>query len=361
MEHPRAEVLVASTWDCNLRCAYCFVDRQGLTSALPPMSPALAMRLVDALHHGLEHVDSICIHPYGGEPLTNLPALEALVSRARHYPPGRFTFAITTNGTCLSDEALELLEAGRFAVVLSVDGPAHIHDQCRRSAAGEPTHALVVRALETLRSRTHCTVRGSSVVRRGWRLRDAEAYLRSLPIDCIKAQPIRAAEGSPFALTETDYAAYHQDLRQLGQQVMADIEADRAPHDDRFNARVLRLLTGEPCASFCGAGVTGFGIGPTGDVLPCVLLPPEGNLLGHIDADPSDWVEAGRQWAVSRPLRDECRECADLDLCGGGCPALMPVCGEDECRLSGWACEVARSIHQRFRDDPTKLLVLGGA
>jgi hypothetical protein len=39
----------------------------------------------------------------------------------------------------------------------------------------------------------------------------------------------------------------------------------------------------------------------------------------------------------------------------------MPVCGEDECRLSGWACEVARSIHQRFRDDPTKLLVLGGA
>ena len=355
-----AEVLVATTWRCNLRCAYCFVEQTRLSAGGERMSPRLAARVVDALDEGLAEVESICLHLYGGEPLTNLPALEALLDRADEKAPGRFTFAITTNGTCGSPRAVELLGRGRFHVVLSVDGPPEVHDVCRRTAGGAPTHARILRFLGELRARTECEVRVSAVVRPGWRLADAVAYLETLPADLLKAQAVRGPEGSAWALSPAEKETYLADLELLGRKVTAAVEAGRMPKDDRFSRRVLQLLAGIEREAFCAAGDTTFGVTPAGDVLPCVLMDGDGCRLGHVADEPAAWREAGRRWRRSRPLRPECESCAARPLCGGGCPALMPVCGADECDLVRKNCEIASGIYERFRSTPADLLVLAG-
>lgn len=355
-----AEVLVATTWRCNLRCSYCFVEQTRLSASGQRMPPELAVRVVDALDEGLAEVDSICLHLYGGEPLTNLPALEALLDRAAEKAPGRFTFAITTNGTCGSPRAIDLLGRGRFQVVLSIDGPPEVHDECRRTAEGVPTHARIVRFLGELRARTECPVRVSAVVRSGWRLADAVAYLETLPADLLKAQAVRGPQGSPWNLTPEEREVYFADLELLGRKVEADVEAGRMPKDDRFTRRVLQLLAGIERDAFCAAGDTTFGITPAGDVLPCVLMDGEGSRLGHIGDNPAAWRQAGRRWRRSRPVRTECENCVARSLCGGGCPALMPVCGADECDLVRKNCEVATAIYERFRSTPADLLVLAG-
>ncbi len=324
------------------------------------MSPDLAARVIDALDDGLPDVGSICVHLYGGEPLTNLPAIEAMVERSRQKAPGRFTFAITTSGTCSSPAAIDLLARGEFQVVLSIDGPAEVHDQCRRTWGGAPSHALVLRFLEALRSRTDCWVRGSSVVRSGWRLSQAVAYLRSLPVDAIKAQAVRGPEGAPYLLSEEEKQAYLHDLEAVGRQVIEELAAGREPLDDRFASRVLQLLMGVRRSAFCAAGLTTFGITPAGDVLPCVLLEPDGCLLGHVNGDATLWRQAGQRWREARPRRPECEACAALPLCGGGCPALMSVCGADECDLVRKHCEVATTIYEHFRSAPEALLALAG-
>jgi uncharacterized protein len=356
----RAEVLVATTWQCNLRCSYCFIRQCSLSQGNRNMSPALATRVVDALDEGLSHVESICIHFYGGEPLANLSAMEAMLKRAHERNPERFSFAITTNGTYLSRAIIDLLQAGNFQVVLSIDGPAEIHDECRRTAEGAPTHARVMHFLETLRSRTTCRVRASAVVRSGWRLSQATDYLRGLPVDVIKAQAVRGPGGTPYTLTESEKQSYLEDLESVGRQVIAELEAGREPKDDRFSNRVLQLLTGDRRQAFCGAGYTNFGITPSGDVVPCVLLEPEGCLLGHVDDAPEVWVNAGYRWRESRPLRPECKACPSFHLCGGGCPAMMPVCGADECDITRKNCEVAVNIYEHFRSNPEALLALVG-
>jgi uncharacterized protein len=353
-------VLVATTWRCNLRCAYCFVAENRLGAGGERMSPELAERVVDALDEGLPEVASICLHLYGGEPLTNLPAVEALVRRAEEGRPGRFSFAVTTNGTQASDRVFELLDRGRFHVILSLDGPAAVHDACRRTAGGRPTHERVRSFLDELRTRTRCSVRGSSVVRSGWRLAQAIAYLGALPVDAIKAQAVRGAPGSPWSLTEEEKELYLEDLDALGREVAADVEAGRAPLDDRFNHRVLQLLAGIERESFCAAGETTFGVTPTGEVLPCVLLDSEERRLGHIEDDAAAWRHAGRLWRAARPPRSECASCAARTLCGGGCPAILPVCGADECDLVRKSCAVATGIYDRFRARPERLLVLAG-
>ena len=358
--HYLAEVLIATTWECNLRCAYCFVRRNELSADSQRMSPDLAVQVVDALDAGLAHVEAICLHLYGGEPLTNLPALEALVKRAGEKRPGRFRFAITTNGAGASPAALDLLEAGHFQIVLSIDGPAVIHDECRRTIGGAPTHASVMHFLQDVRSKTHCWVRGSSVVRSGWRLAQADAYLRTLPVNAIKAQAVRLPAGAPYTLSEAEKQAYLDDLEAAGRQVIAELEAGRPPLDDRFSSRVLQLLKGTERRSFCGAGDTAFGITPDGTVLPCVLIDPATARLGHIADEPTVWLEAGRRWLANRRTGARCKKCPALPLCGGGCPAMMPVCGDDECDLVRKNCEVAVAIYEHFRANPIALLPLAG-
>lgn len=361
VDWPRAEVLVATTWECNLRCSYCFVKQRTAKRNGVRMSPATARRLIDVLDSGLTQVESICVHLYGGEPLTNLPALRALVEAAAEKP-GRFTFAITTNGTLVSDEILEFLDRGRFQVILSLDGPAEVHDACRRTFNGSPTHDRVLAFLHSLRRSTRCWVRGSAVVRRGWRLNEAGSYLRSLPLDAIKAQAVRVADTIPLALSKAEKICYFEDLEEVGRTVIQELEDNVKPLDDRFSNRVLQILKGSRRESFCGAGSTTFGFMPDGTVTPCVLLDTQEQSLGHIDNSPDSWVEAGRNWRMQRINKrpDDCRSCSVLALCGGGCPAIMPVCGVDECEITRKNCEIAQNIYQHFADRPEKLLLLAG-
>lgn len=357
---PNGEVLVATTWECNLRCAYCFVKEQTQAAGARHMSAQTARRVIDALDEGLPHVESICVHLYGGEPLTNVPAMGALVEQARRKAAGRFNFAITTNGSICSDELLELLDRGRFQVILSIDGPAEVHDACRRTAGGRPTHARVLEFLRAVRARTRCRVRGSAVVRSGWSLAEAERYLRSLPVHSIKAQAVRVPRDDPFALSAPERERYFADLEGVADQVIGELEAGRAPRDDRFSNRVLQLLAGRSRERFCGAGETTFGFTPEGTVLPCVLLDDPAHRLGHVAEPPARWVAAGARWRAAGGRRAECATCADAPLCGGGCPAIVPVCGADECEMVHHNCAMARRILAHFRDRPEDLLPLAG-
>ncbi|MCU7917436.1 MAG: radical SAM protein [Candidatus Thiodiazotropha sp. (ex Dulcina madagascariensis)] len=357
----RAEVLVATTWDCNLRCSYCFVQDHTFVGANQRMTPVTAKQVIDALDKGLIDAETISVHLYGGEPLTNLPAVRAMVERSLAMPAGRFSFAVTTNGTVDTDEVIELLGKARFEVILSIDGPQEIHDQCRRTAGGVPTHERVLRFLHKLRERTDCWIRGSSVVRHGWGLGEAETYLRTLPVDVVKAQAVRVADASSFALQPAEKEAYLADLTAVGKQVIADLEAGRQPLDDRYSARVLQLLKGESRERFCGAGDSIFGITPDGAIRPCILLQEEpGSSLGHVSESAAIWREAGKRWREAHGPREACSHCEALPLCGGGCPAMLSVCGSDECDLIRHNCRVARTIYNQFRERPTALLPLAG-
>jgi len=358
----RSEVLVANTWSCNLRCSYCFVQKNEIAKEELHMTPGMAVRVIDALDEGLgDKVGTIAVHLYGGEPFTHLPSVRAMVDRGLQKKPGRIAFTVTTNGTVLNDEVIELLDRGKFGIVLSIDGPAEIHDRCRRKTNGAATHADVIRFLETVRAKTSCLITGSSVIRSGWSLRQATEYLRTLPIHSIKAQAVRAPKGAPFGMTSEERQQYMDDLEYIGHCVIRELEEGKYPMDNRYATRVLQLLRGSGRTSFCEAGETTFGITPEGKVLPCILLDDDHYYLGHIDENPRVWVEAGMNWR-GKPLRADCNSCQHLQLCGGGCPAMYSVCAEDECQLVSKNCEVAHMIYDHFVENerPEDLLGLAG-
>lgn len=356
------EVLVNAAHSCNLACEYCFVGRgrfQYSQANGRSLEPRLAEKLIEVLPRALPDVDQYCIHFYGGEPLLNVNALRAAVEAAERSSH-RFRFAVTTNGTVFEPEVFALLRRAGFGVILSIDGPPSVHDELRRTADGRPTHALVLKFLKRLK-REGIFVRGSSVVRRGWPLGRALAYLDSLPVDLMKAQVVRLPNENPLSLTAAERTRYVADLKALAGTVIDGIRRGDCPKDDRFNTRVLQVLSGTTRTAFCGAGRSVFGLAADGTVLPCALLAGFDTAdLGPID-EPDLWVQRGRDWSLGHGPRDECRECWALPLCGGGCPAMLSVCGDGECDLIRATCEAALGIYGAFVNRPADLMVLAAA
>jgi uncharacterized protein len=353
------EILVNATQKCNLKCSYCFVDkgRFSYTSQrCESLSPQTARQLIEELPRRLPWAKHFCIHFYGGEPLLNLKAIDEAIDAAS-LKEGAFSFAITTNGTVATKKAMTTLKRGNFNVVLSIDGPDYIHNACRKTKHGEPTHARVLEFLHKAKSEG-LHVRGSSVVRKGWTLKEACAYLDTLQVDAVKAQAVRLARQNPLSLDDSERADYFGHLKQIGQETIESIQNNKVPKDDRFNHRILQLLCKVSRDSFCGAGTRTFGMSSDGTMLPCVLLAGKEEVaLGNIN-DNGEWAKKGINWANMHKPRQECQECWALPLCGGGCPAMLSVCGEDECELVRMNCEVALQIYATFLDHPQDLLVL---
>ncbi len=118
---------------CNLRCRMCDVGtgedgsnfHTHMTSTNPPVMPvALAERIVDQV---ARHYPSARL----GFAFTEPTAWRPLVDVVRSASARGVRSAVTTNGLLLPKLAVPLAAAGLDELVVSIDGPAEIHDAIR--------------------------------------------------------------------------------------------------------------------------------------------------------------------------------------------------------------------------------------
>lgn len=146
---------------CNLSCSYCYVYEladQTWRSRPRTMSDGLvsvaAWRIAEhAEAHGLDEVRVIL---HGGEPLLSgtAPVLDAIRKvRAAVDASVQVGSWIQTNGTRLSERALDELESMDIRVGVSIDGDAASHDRGRSYANGRGSYEEVARGLRRLMQR----------------------------------------------------------------------------------------------------------------------------------------------------------------------------------------------------------------
>jgi uncharacterized protein len=91
---------------------------------------------------------------HAGEPLVAPPAYYASAFSLLDKMLGRqcsVSHAIQTNATLINDAWCALFKDHQVRVGVSVDGPAPVHDQHRKTRQGQGTHAQVLRGIEKLR------------------------------------------------------------------------------------------------------------------------------------------------------------------------------------------------------------------
>jgi sulfatase maturation enzyme AslB (radical SAM superfamily) len=104
--------------DCNLRCAYCYLDRKHPRQMTWP-TMARALDLVASSRQRRADVTFL-----GGEPLLGYPLIVRAVRRLGRRFPGarRPEYTLATNGLLLTPRRLAFLERHRFSIQLSFDG-----------------------------------------------------------------------------------------------------------------------------------------------------------------------------------------------------------------------------------------------
>ncbi|GEC07490.1 hypothetical protein SSP24_51450 [Streptomyces spinoverrucosus] len=146
---------------CNLDCSYCYLyrGRDDGWRDRPPRTPEPTMRRTAAriAEHVRAHgLDRIRVELHGGEPLLAGPEPVLAYTRAvrEAVPAGcRVTATVQTNGTRLTDTALDALAGAGVRVGLSLDGGRAAHNARRVDHAGRPAWPAARAAARRLAAR----------------------------------------------------------------------------------------------------------------------------------------------------------------------------------------------------------------
>ncbi|MDC0768114.1 FxsB family cyclophane-forming radical SAM/SPASM peptide maturase [Streptomyces sp. HD] len=144
---------------CNLDCTYCYLY-QGPDHGWrdrPASTPARTVRRTAARiaeHVRTHRLDAIRIELHGGEPLLTGPdPVLAYVDAVRAAVDCRVTATVQTNGTRLTDRALDRLAGAGVRVGLSLDGGRAAHNARRVDHAGRPAWPAARAAARRLAAR----------------------------------------------------------------------------------------------------------------------------------------------------------------------------------------------------------------
>jgi uncharacterized protein len=122
------------TQQCNLRCKYCTYSGSYLNRnhSNQEMKLETAKKGIDFIINHSKDLNNIAIAFYGGEPLLKLDFIKECIAYARQQGEGKeIEFYMTTNGTLLNQEAVEVLHINKVRLTISLDGPKEIHDKNR--------------------------------------------------------------------------------------------------------------------------------------------------------------------------------------------------------------------------------------
>lgn len=362
------------TYQCNLRCHYCFQDHMRTDPAHAHLLRVMDRPMVDRLLLGMQRIDAAHgIAPgasapreilfFGGEPLLaeSRPIIEYIMTRSRAQRPTRFR--AITNATEL-DAYADLLGPDQIAwLQVTLDGTPDEHDRRRIHADGSGSFEKIAANV------TMALARGVEV---SIRLNIDRGNIDRLPalVDEFHARgwagqagfhayvaPITG--GNPGLDARTLYNSW-QLSRAMQELARRHPRVAMLQHgDDKLRQQAQGIFASDGSmaqfrTSFCGAHTTMYVIDAFADIYACWERTGDPSLrIGHIDPGGSVWMhrKIWEHWRartiVSNPV---CRKCRYATACGGGCAALAEEASGDAYRnhCDGFANRFRASVAEAY-------------
>lgn len=315
---------------CNLGCAYCFylskeqLYPQGTLRMDQAVLESFVRQYIEA-----QPLPEVTFAWQGGEPtLMGLDFYRQAVELQRKYlrPGMRLFNSFQTNGILLDEEWCRFFRENEFLVGLSLDGPAELHDAYRVDKSGKGSHARVMEAARLLK--THgvefnilaCVNALTSAhpleVYRFLRDRSGTPFIQFIPIVEHQNGQVSQRSVSGEAFGRFLVTIFREWLkRDVGKVFVQAFDT------------ALAAWLGQPIPLCVQAPVCGNALAMehNGDLYSCDHFVSPPYRLGNILEIPlASLVESPAQVQFGqdkkRQLPRQCRECAVLFACNGGCP-----------------------------------------
>lgn len=328
---------------CNLGCTYCYAQQGEFGGKAKNMPLETALAAVDLLIEQASEGGKINLAFMGGEPLANRAVLRAATVHAQKRAEARgirCQFSVTTNGSLLQEDDGAFFEEHGFAVTVSLDGPAPVHDRLRPFKGGTGSFDHIVERVTPLLARQRRMQVSARVTVTPFNL-DLPSTLDTfvdMGFHSVGFSPLLRASNGRAEMGPDDMADMLQGMIACGlafeQKVM---RGERYPFSNMQNAlREIQRGTHRPYP--CGAGAGYFGVSADGELAACHrFVGDEAGVMGHL----STGVDQARQtiWLAERHVHQQqpCNTCWARYLCGGGCHHEVLERGRSACDyIRGW-------------------------
>lgn len=331
---------------CNIDCTYCFYLEK---EALYPERNKNWRMSDDTLetyisqHIAAQSGNHVIFAWQGGEPtMMGLPFFRRVVELCDKYANGKkIEHALQTNGIVLNDEWGQFFAENRFLIGLSIDGPAHVHNQYRVNRAGKGTHEQVVAAMALLKAHhvefNTLTVVGKHNVGHAREVYDfllaaGSRHMQFIPL----VERMSTTESSVLNLvlpgeSAATLAPWTVPSWQFGEFLNHIFDVWIRRDVGRVSVQMfdvaLAAWTGQPpvlCvhSETCGHA---FAMESNGDLYNCDHFVYPEHLLGNIHQQTIEEMNNSEQAiAFGQAKRDtltpDCRRCDFRFVCHGGCP-----------------------------------------
>jgi uncharacterized protein len=350
-------VTVLTTLQCNFACDYCIQGDHGdYNKHASKMTLADAARVADWVEDRMtaNEPNTLVVTFFGGEPLLNLPVVYFLAERLWVSARARgvtMQVNVITNGLLLTPEVVDrLLPFGLNFVKITLDGDRDTHNRMRPLRGGQGTFDRIIQNIRR--------IAGKCVISLGGNF--DERTLESYPalLDYLASQ-----EFAPHIAR----VAFKPVVRDVIARVSAGFEGVSSPQRHRKFIDLTPVADGQAlngtCMTSAGAGGAAnacdgchfasdgiaflreetrkrgfktsdgvhmgpceihrkhaYTIGPGGDLYACPGFTGDRKMaVGHIDGSTDPVRAAAARRFEQLAAWKECRECAFIPVCAGGC------------------------------------------
>ncbi|MDR2688599.1 MAG: quinohemoprotein amine dehydrogenase maturation protein [Azoarcus sp.] len=325
---PLSTVVLNVNTGCNLSCAYCYKSDLATPAAGKKMDFSTARAAVEMMIREAPDEKRYHVVFFGGEPLTHRVLIEQVVEycEARFAELGKeHDFVMTTNGTLLTDEIIDWLDAHDFGLSISIDGPQAIHDRNRLTIGGQGTYETVSKKARRVLSRysrpvgarvtlTHGT-HGVGEVERIW-----DHLFNELGFAEVGFAPVTSGDIDHFNLSAVEMREVFAGFKRLGEKYLEAALENRNIGFSNLHQMITDLHAGHKKLLPCGAGLKMLAVDHKGELNLCHRftgsdLPVFGNVKDGIAR------EALGDFLAARLDREQtgCANCRIRNLCSGGC------------------------------------------
>lgn len=328
---------------CNLSCAYCYAARGSFGGAQPaPMTWDIARAAIDRLLAQADSRAPITIGFIGGEPFVNRRLIHQCVHHATAVASARaldVRFSVTTNGTLLRDEDLQLLREHRFAVTVSLDGDVQTHERLRPLLNGQPgSHASLQAAIQPLlREPGQAQVAARATVTRfDLNLPRAFDAIVRTGFQEVGFAPLKSGPDGSGPLREADWNGYLHALTTLARRELCSAMDGGPLRLSNFAVALKQLHRGASSPYPCGAGGGYFSVGSNGDWYTCHRT--IGDAAFRVGDNHALDDMRRERFLLQRHVHAQtnCRSCWARYLCAGGCH-------QEASRRTAASCDFVRS------------------
>lgn len=311
---------------CNLSCTYCYKEDLDTPSSGKRMDARTAEASVEMLLREAPDEPRYTVVFFGGEPLSNRKLVEHMVEycERRSAEIGKpFDFVMTTNATLLTEEIVDYLNAHRFGLSISIDGPKSIHDLNRKTVYGTGTYDVVRRKVEMLLSRYTSRPVGARVTLTSGVTAIQEIWhhlFHELGFAEVGFAPVTTGAIDTFNLSPDELGDVFANMKALGRDYLQAALEHRNIGFSNMHQLITDIHEGHKKALPCGAGLKMLAVDHKGELNLChrftgSTLPTFGNV--HEGVRTPELTEFLSQ-RLDR-TGTGCETCRIRNLCSGGC------------------------------------------